>query len=172
MWKGSRVYLAPVRTGDLPQLWKWINERDQVLFNASYRPVAETQHRAWFDGLAKRSDMVLFGIQLLKTKKLIGTCQLHSISTVHRNAELQIRIGDVRERGRGYGTDAVQLLLKFGFDDLNLHRIFLHVFADNKAALRTYEKCGFKREGTLRDAAHIDGRYVDVAVMGVVRAKS
>ena len=101
----------------------------------------------------------------MKTKKLIGTCQLHSISAVHRHAELQIRIGDVKQRGHGYGTDAVQLLLKFGFDDLNLHRIFLHVFADNKAAVRTYEKCGFKREGILRHAAHIDGRYVDDVLM-------
>jgi diamine N-acetyltransferase len=153
------------------RLWNWINDRDQVLFNAAYKPVAETQHRAWFDGLAKRTDMVLFGIQLLKTKKLIGTCQLHSISAVHRNAELQIRIGDVSERGHGAGTDAVRLLLKFGFDDLNLHRIFLHVFADNRAALQTYEKCGFKREGTLRDTAHIDGRYVDVVVMGILRGE-
>jgi RimJ/RimL family protein N-acetyltransferase len=166
--KGERLCLAPVRNKDLPQLWKWINDRDQVLFNAAYRPVAESQHRTWFEAVAKRSDMVLFGIAL-KTGKLIGTCQLHSISPVHRSAELQIRIGEVHQRGRGYGTEAVQLLLRFGFEDLNLNRIYLHVFSDNVAALRTYEKCGFSQEGMLRQAAHIDGKYVDVTVMGVLR---
>jgi len=84
-------------------------------------------------------------------------------------AELQIRIGDAADRGRGVGSEAVGLLLRFAFDDLNLQRVQLHVFADNAAAIRVYEKAGFVREGVLRQAAHIGGKYVDVVLMGILR---
>ena len=82
---------------------------------------------------------------------------------------MQIRLGEAEERGHGYGTEAVRLLLDFAFKDLNLHRVYLRVFVTNEAALRVYEKVGFVREGVLREAAYIDGKYVDVAVLGILR---
>ena len=88
---------------------------------------------------------------------------------VHRSAELQIRLGEAAERGQGYGTEVVRLLLDFAFKDLNLHRVYLHVFSTNTAVIRVYEKVGFVREGLLRKAAHINGAYVDVLVMGILR---
>jgi diamine N-acetyltransferase len=167
-----KILLSALRASDLPLLWEWINHREQVLFNSSYRPISESQHRSWFDDISKRSDLVMFGIRLANSGKLIGTCQLHSISSVHRCAELQIRIGDVAQRGKGHGTAAVNDLLAFGFRDLNLNRVFLYVFVDNVAAIKTYAKCGFKKEGVLRKAAYIDGRYVDVSIMAILRAES
>ena len=94
--------------------------------------------------------------------RLIGSCQLHGIHPVHRSAELQIRIGEAGERGRGHGTEAVTLLVDFAFRDLNLRRVALHVLATNERALKMYERIGFVREGVLREAAHVDGEYVDV----------
>lgn len=167
--KGRRVALTPLMVRDVPILFRWINERDQVRFNGPYRPVTEREHAAWFEEIQKqRRDTVIFGIRLLSSGRLIGSCQLHSISPVHRSAELQIRIGEAKERGRGYGTEAVRLLLDFGFRDLNLHRIHLHVWATNEVALKMYERLGFVREGVLRRAAYIDGDYLDVVVMGIL----
>jgi RimJ/RimL family protein N-acetyltransferase len=163
------VTLGPLLDSDLPVLFKWINQPDQVHWNSAYRPVSETDHRAWFESIRKREDLVIFAIRTVQDNQLIGSCQLHHIDPVHRTAELQIRIGEVDERGRGNGTEAVRQLLRFGFRDLNLHRVYLNVFATNAAAIRTYEKAGFKREGVLREAAHIDGRYVDIVVMGILR---
>ena len=117
----------------------------------------------------KVGDSVIFGIRLLESNRLIGSCQLHSINHVHRSAELQIRIGEPFQRGQGYGTEAVRLLLDFAFKDLNLHRVYLHVFSTNAAAILIYKKVGFVHEGLLRKAAHIDGAYVDVVVMGILR---
>ena len=97
-------------------------------------------------------------------------CQLRSIDSEHRNAELQIRIGERAAWGRGYGTDAVRLLVRHAFDDLDLHRVHLHVFATNDRAVRAYEKAGFQPEGRLRDGALIDGGYVDVLVMATLRS--
>jgi RimJ/RimL family protein N-acetyltransferase len=165
------VYLAPLGTEDLPILWRWINDRDLVLFNSPYRPVSEAQHGEWFERMSRASDAVTFGIRLIDGDRLIGTTQLTGIHPVHRSAELQIRIADPADRGRGLGTEAVTLLLDLAFRDLNLNRVGLHVFAANAAAVRAYEKCGFVREGLLRQAAHIDGQYVDVAVLGVLRSE-
>ena len=68
----------------------------------------------------------------------------------------------------GYGTDAIHLLLNFAFKDLNLNRVYLHVFETNERALRFYEKCGFIKEGVLRQAAYIDGHYLNVLVMAIL----
>jgi RimJ/RimL family protein N-acetyltransferase len=150
-------------------LFNWINDREQVLNNSAYRPIHENQHHAWFNAIQQRQDTVIFGIRRCDSDRLIGSCQLHNIHPVYRNAELQIRIGEVAERGQGFGTEAVRMLLDFAFKDLNLHRVYLHVFASNAAAIRAYEKAGFHREGLLRQHAHIDGNYVDVVPMGILR---
>jgi len=164
----SEVLLGPVTQEDSPTLFEWINDRELVLLNAPYRPVDSSHHRSWLESIQHRDDAVLFAIRD-KTGRLVGTCQLQHRNPVSRNAELQIRIGDTADRGRGYGTSAVRKLLRFAFDDWNLHRVQLFVIEGNEAALRTYEKCGFKREGILREAVHIDGRYRDLIVMGVLR---
>ncbi len=169
MLRGRSVSLAPLRTTDLPRLFEWINDREQVLFNAPYKPVHETDHLAWFDSVRHRSDVVIFGIRLADSDSLIGSCQLTEVDQLHRSASLQVRIGEVDERGHGYGTEAVELLLHHAFVDLGLHRVQLQVFLSNEAALRSYAKVGFTREGVLRQAAYIDGEPVDVVVMGILR---
>lgn len=169
MLKPQRVKLTPLRADDLPAMFEWINDRELVLRNSGYRLVGEAQHRAWFESVQQRADTVIFAIRLAEDDRLIGSCQLHGISHVHRAAELQIRIGTPALRGKGHGTDAVRLLLDFAFRDLNLRRVYLHVFCDNAAAVRVYEKAGFVREGLLRGAAYVDGKYLDVLVMAILR---
>lgn len=169
MLKTDKVTLRPLKNEDSATLYDWINHREQVLWNAPYCPVAELSHESWFSRIVNNKDNVIFGIVLNEADKLIGSCQLHSIHPVHRSAELQIRIGEVSERGKGYGTDAVRLLQQFAFEDLNLHRVFLTVKANNIAALKIYEKCGFKHEGVQRRAAFIDGKYHDLVMMSILR---
>lgn len=119
-----------------------------------------------------RSDALSFIIEKADTKKAIGSCQLLNINWIHRNAELQIRIGEGGFQGKGYGSEAVRLLVDFGFKDLHLHRIYLHVFSSNARAIKAYEKCGFEREGVLREAAYIDGGFVDVVAMAILRGQN
>jgi RimJ/RimL family protein N-acetyltransferase len=168
----ERVRLAPLTSNDLPLLFAWINDRDQVLFNAGYAPVHELSHASWFEALQQRKDCIIFGIRRIDDDALIGSCQLLNINPRHQNAELQIRLGDVESRGQGLGSEALRLLLRFGFRDVNLHRIYLHVFADNERARRLYEKAGMREEGLLREAAFIDGRFVDLRVMAMLRSEA
>lgn len=163
-----RVMLSAIALADAPTLFAWINDRELAILNAPYRPVHEVTHREWVTGLAMRRDLVAFAIRVKKGRKLIGVCQLTGINPVTRSAELQIRIGHPAARGKGLGLEAVRQLAAFGFRDLNLHRIALHVFATNARAITTYERAGFRLDGTLREAAFIDGRFVDVRVMSLL----
>lgn len=165
------IALVPVERDDLPLLFNWINDRDLVVLSAPFRPIDGPRHESWFESMLKRDDVHLFGIRHVESGRLIGSCQLLGVHPIHRHAELQVRIGEADARGRGYGTQALELLVRFGFVDLHLHRISLHVFADNAVAIRTYEKVGFRREGVLRDAAYVDGRYVDVVIMGILKTE-
>jgi len=164
----SVVVLTPLSHEDSETLFQWINDRSEVLYNSPFRPVHRPCHDDWFKSVLRRDDVVIFGIRLKETGELIGTCQLVDIHPIHRSAELRIRIGPPGQRGRGLGTDAVTQLLAFGFRDLNLHRIWLQVFADNPRAARVYEKVGFREEGVLRSAAFVDGVYKDVRLFALL----
>lgn len=169
MLMSDNIILRAIQKNDLPQLFAWINDRDEVLWNASYKPVHQAEHEKWFASLVDRSDLKIFGIEKLASKQLIGSCQLFNIHTIHRSAELQIRLGSIEERNQGLGTEAVKLLLKFGFVDLNLNRIYLNVIEQNERAIRSYEKCGFIKEGLLRGAAYINGKYVNLITMAILQ---
>ncbi len=169
MLRGERIMLAPLRDEDSRTLFGWINERGDVLLSAPYKPVHHADHVAWFDAIRSRDDVVVFGIRRLEDDVLVGSCQLHGIDPRSRSAELQIRIGVPDARGQGLGSEALELLVRYGFEDLNLRRIFLHVFATNERALRAYLAAGFVEEGRLREAAYVDGEFVDVVVMARLR---
>ena len=169
MLTSQNIHLSPIQKEHSETLFNWINNRELVLYNAPYKPVMEQNHEAWMNLIASKKDVHIFGIRENESKKLIGSCQLYSINLHSRNAELQIRIGEASQRGKGYGSDAVKLLLQFGFNDLNLHRIYLHVFSDNTAAIKSYLKCSFITEGELRQSVFIDGKYSDVTVMSILK---
>jgi RimJ/RimL family protein N-acetyltransferase len=168
---GQRISLGPVRADDLPLLHRWINDRELVVLSAPYRPVHFSDHEAWWSSVSSDPSIELFAIRLLDEDRLVGTCQLLAIDHRHRRAELQIRIGEQDARGRGLGTEAVELLVRHAFADLDLHRVALHVLASNAPAIATYEKTGFVREGVLREAAYADGRHEDVVLMSILRGE-
>jgi RimJ/RimL family protein N-acetyltransferase len=165
----ERVRLRALRREDAALLYEWVNQRELVIFNAPYHPVSEVDHESWIESmLKKRFDLVIFVIEEMMSGQAIGSCQLFNINWRHRSAELQIRIGDQRFQNQGLGSEAVQLLCRFGFDDLNLHRIYLNVFKNNGRAVGAYRKCGFVEEGAMREAAFIDGQWLDVVLMGLL----
>ncbi|MBU1249445.1 MAG: GNAT family N-acetyltransferase [Proteobacteria bacterium] len=164
----ARLRLAPVLESDLPTLFEWINDRELVLFNADFKPVSWEDHLHWFASVQARKDVELFSIREIENDQLIGTCQLRNIDLKHRQAELVIRIGVREKLGQGLGTEAVRLLCAYGFGELGMHRIYLHVFYDNERAKRAYVRAGFVEEGILRQASRIDGQFKDVRVMSLL----
>jgi RimJ/RimL family protein N-acetyltransferase len=168
--EGDQVRLTPLAEGDSDALFAWINDRDLVVLSAPFAPVERAAHDAWFDAVRAREDTAIFAVRLRDGNRLVGTCQLHSIGGPEGEADLQIRIGERDVWGRGVGREAVELLSGYGFGELGLDRIHLHVFASNDRAQRLYERCGFRREGVRSEAVVIEGRPTEVVLMAKLRS--
>jgi methionyl-tRNA formyltransferase len=164
------IKLRPLLKCDAQLFSDLIINSEPLISNYPFYPILENNFECWFNrAISNRSDVVIFVIEELQSKRAIGICQLLNINWIHRSAELQIRFGNEEYLGRAYGSQSVRMLCHFGFHDLNLHRIYLHVFCTNHRAIRAYEKCGFKKEGILREAAFIDGKWLDVLIMGLLK---
>ena len=155
----------------MPTFVRWFNDAD-VLHNLAMRtPLSGAAEERWFDAMLERQGSTdhHFVICVLEDGRPIGTVGLHGIDMAEGNAEFGIAIGEPEFWNRGYGTDATRAICDFGFGELRLERIGLHVYAGNERARRAYEKAGFVHEGTLREAHYHHGTRVDVHVMGLLR---
>jgi len=115
------------------------------------------------------ANAVLLTIADKTTNKAIGQTAFFRIDPIGRSAIFYLALLDKSKWSQGLGTEATRLMIDYGFNTLNLHRIQLHVFQDNKAAIRIYEKIGFKKEGVLREVMYHHGKYCDFLVMGCLK---
>ena len=169
MLRGETVYLSGLLPEDSDEMFRWINDAETVRYNAPYSPVTRHAHDRWFASLGDNPNKVILAIRPMDSDKIAGVIQLIDIDRVHRSAELTIRIGSDSLRGKGMGTQALNLAIDFAWRDLNLQRVWLRVFDTNKRAIRAYEKAGFEHEGVMRRACWIDGAWRDEAVMSILR---
>lgn len=168
-YMGCRVDFRPLEFSDEPLLRRWINDPAVWATLLHRPPINAVREREWISSLGKDRKDYVFGIVVRDEDRLIGTTGLHNVDPVTRSATFGLMIGDRRYHNRGYGTEATQLALRYGFRELNLNRIQLSVFADNWRAIRVYQKCGFKHEGCLRQAQYRNGRYVDEYRFAILR---
>lgn len=129
--------------------------------------------KEWFekDLEAALPNNLLFSIRALAGDSLIGFIAFDGISWTNRDTFVAIGIGEQDFWSKGYGSDAMRLMLRYGFTELNLHRVSLTVFEQNPRGIRSYEKCGFSHEGRIRDFLLRDGRRSDMLHMGILRSE-
>ena len=127
--------------------------------------------QAWRENGLERSDRgtYYFGVRTIQEDRLIGFIHLVGTSWTHGDTWMGIGLGDREYWGKGYGTDAIRVILRYAFTELNLRRVTLVVFAYNPRATKSYQKAGFKVEGRLRQHLARDGQRNDMIVMGVLR---
>lgn len=113
-------------------------------------------------------DFIKGGTKDVQTDEIIGSIGLHEINNINRTATLGIFIGNKEYWSKGYGTEAIQLILDFGFNYLNLNNIDLALMEFNERALKCYEKCGFKEIGRKRKCNFINGKYYDSILMDIL----
>jgi RimJ/RimL family protein N-acetyltransferase len=172
LFQGKLVELVPMDLDKDLALWeKWERDSDyQRLLNMN--PASQYSASMTKEYIENNPDEgAFFSIQTLEDHKTIGFVDLGSYDWMARNGWVGIAIGEADFRGKGYGTDAMNVLLKFAFRGLNLHRVNLGVFEFNKRAIRCYEKCGFKYEGTNRESIYKEDKRWDVFNMGVLRSE-
>jgi diamine N-acetyltransferase len=168
--QGKRILLRAVRAEDYPRLTDFKNDVEFELLGGGDPPRPRTLAAVteFFDNLAKDKSSVNFAIEV--DGVFIGDCGLSHFDQRAGTAELGIGIGDRDYLGKGYGREAVALLVDYGFQLLNLRKICLETLADNERAIRSYQAVGFVEEGRRRAQVWSDGRYADVVLMGLFAA--
>ena len=166
---GERIYLRPLEREDAAIFVPWVNDQEITRNLILYRPMNRDSEEEFIARASKEQGGMVFGIALKKDDRLIGNTGFHAVHGKDRHAGFGILIGDKTEWDRGYGTEATALMAQYGFETLNLNRIWLHVYEHNTRGRRAYEKVGFQLEGTLRKHCYREGRYWDVIVMGLLR---
>ncbi len=170
---GEKVRLRPIERDDLPRFVEWFGDPEVRRYLMLYLPFSLAQEERWFENLQgrlERQEDVLLAIETADGVH-IGNIGLHSIKWKDRNAELGIAIGEKAYWSQGYGSDAIHTLLGLAFREMNLHRVFLRVDADNARGIRCYEKAGFQRDGTLREAVFREGAYTDQLMMSILQSE-
>ena len=171
---GERIRLRAPEREDLPRFVAWLNDPDVRNNLAISLPLSLVEEERWFESMLQQSPpehSMVIEIREGDGWKPIGNCGFHVIDWRSRSGELGLFIGEKSLWNQGYGTETVRLLLRHGFNTLNLHRIALRVFETNAGGIRAYEKAGFVQEGRFRQAEYQDGRYIDVLYMSVLRSE-
>jgi RimJ/RimL family protein N-acetyltransferase len=165
-FEGAATRLRAIEENDLAAINEMFNDVDvQETLSVNW-PVPTDGTRRWWENSRQNPSTYAFAIDTL-AGEFIGVCSLEDVNEPARAASLGIWIGKPHW-DRGYGTDAVRTLCRFGFREMNLQRIGLSVYETNLRGTRAYEKVGFKEEGRSRRAHFIDGRAVDVIRMGLL----
>ena len=167
---GRRCYLSPVDPDDAALFTQWVNDGEvSEGVGISSRVLGLAQERSLLERNARDTVGHHFAVVALEGDVLLGACSLDSIHPVHRTGLLGIMLGNKSCWNQGFGTDAVSLLVRYGFDQLNLNNIRLEVFDFNPAAVRCYEKCGFTEYGRLAESFFHAGAYHSTICMCILR---
>lgn len=170
MLVGKRVTLRALTEADIPRLTEFKNDVEAELLGggAAPRPRSVEMVREFFAERAKDKDSQNFAIEA--DGRFIGDCGLFDIDQRSGTAEVGIGIGDHDYWGRGYGREALTLLVDYGFRIQNFRKLWLTVQGSNERAIRCYRAVGFVEEGRLREQAWSGGRYEDIVLMGLFRS--
>ncbi len=173
---GEKVRLRALETRDLDAIWTAYQDLElELITSGDSPPVSDAQVRAFWQQRidAPAPEHRYFAIEPLQGQPGVfaGMCNLYDVDMRNRGAELAIWLASTDLRGRGYGTEAVRLLLGYAFEVCRLERVHLGVYDFNEGGMRAYERAGFRYEGRLHNAIWYQGRYWDEWPMRILRAE-
>lgn len=169
IFNGRLLRLAPPVEADQTLFASWTQDDHymRMLDDDPVRPLSSASYASFAESGDDNS--YYFHLRTLSDDVVIGFVVLFNIKWSNQAAEMAIAIGDKAHRGKGYGQDALKLILNYGFNELNLHRIGLTVMDYNVAAIRAYERVGFVHEGSHRQAIQREGKRYDLLLYGILR---
>ena len=163
----EQVTIRPVTEADTDRIIAWRNAPSVMAHFICRTPLTRKAHLNWLHNRVETGEVAQFVIYDGETA--VGSVYLRDIDRSNQKCEYGIFIGDEDCRGKGIGTAAAKLALAHAFEELGLNRVYLRVFADNLGAIKSYEKAGFRYEGTFRQDVMIDGMGEDIVFMAILR---
>ena len=169
MISGKKVRLRAFREDDLKNVLAWLNNPAVTRYLSSMRPWSVVEERGWLDRAMRNDDptAVTYVIESADGE-YAGSIGLMHIDGRNRRAEVGVVIARPEDWGRGMGTEAMILMLRHAFEEMNLHRVTLRVYTFNDRAQRSYGKIGFVEEGRLREDTFRHGAWHDTVLMGIL----
>jgi len=169
MLKGNKVRVRSLEREDLPRVWQWFNDEDVMYYWASPGSmVSMAELERHFSKSLEATDYGRWFIIEDEGQRPIGLMMYFNLDRRHRRAEVGILIGEKDCWDKGYGTEAMIIFLDYLFNELGLHRVYLHTQDYNLRAFKSYEKCGFVKEGVVRERYFIKGKYHDGFLMSIL----
>lgn len=163
----GRIYLRLMTREDTDNIIKWRNS-DEVRSRFIYQKLfTKESHEKWIETMIETGKVVQMIIVRSEDERPIGSVYVRDIDMEHKKAEYGIFIGETDCMGKGYGTEAAELMVQYAFEYLGLHKIMLRVFAENERAIKSYEKAGFVKEAYLKDDVCVQGKYRDIVLMAI-----
>ncbi|KOY14530.1 GNAT family N-acetyltransferase [Paenibacillus xylanivorans] len=164
----KRIYLRPFESTDVDAYFPGLFDAEMRRLTGTQNSFTRPQVERYIENAAQDDSRLMLLIALQDNDQVIGDIALMDMHTKNRSAHIRIAIDNTEHQGKGYGSEAILLMLDYGFGTCNLHRIELEVYAFNQRAIRTYEKLGFQREGVKRDALYYHHQYHDAIQMSIL----
>jgi len=172
MYEGEKVRLRSAELSDLDAIMENWNNLKLREYLSLPMPFSREEEKDWIQSTwqdRKAGRAYQFAVEHKETKEFLGSAGLFAFDNIVKTCELGIAIHAEKNWGKGYGTDTMRVLLKFGFDYLNMNRIELRVFEFNERGIKTYEKVGFTQVGRKRQGHYKNGSYYDVILMDILK---
>jgi RimJ/RimL family protein N-acetyltransferase len=169
MLHGKKAMLVPLEKEDLPKTLTWVNDSELNSKMLRVLPVTQLDQEKWYQDIVSDSAKIVFAIKTQDGAKHIGNTGLYHIDWIHRRAEFWILIGERDYWKRGIGAEIVSLIQQFTFNNLHLNKLYLNVGRDNNEAIGLYKKLNFTEEGVLKEHYFIEGKYIDVITMSILK---
>lgn len=169
----SNLYLSNIEKEDMFYLYQWFSDSEFLKYYDYYPPIPQTKDEVdkTFKDYEEKKESKVFAIKMSQDNNIIGIAGFDDIIFENNVATLFIGIGNSTLRGRGYGKEAMNLLLNYGFNHMKLHRIQLNVLEFNLSAIKLYEKSGFKKEGVFREFVLRDNKRYDLLLYGLLKSE-
>ena len=160
---GDKIVLRAVEESDNAMLLSLINDPDtEMMLGGSSWPVSEAEQLKWFEHQERSKDALRCIVALQEDKKAIGTVILSEIDQKNATGHIHIKMSKDGGRGKGYGIDAVNALVQYAFEELRLNCVYANILSYNEASIKLFERCGFRRDGVLRQLVFKRGQFYDL----------